>query len=1693
MKQPSERQLKLFRSYLRKVLTSEISDQIKEETLIDIFKYNFDSNLSLAEKVLFFKYDEIEIGDYKITNKKKATSTFEYFRDKNLPILLVTDNDSDGSQAQAAMYAAKDYADDFDNVSIEFAQNLNENKNVHGITVEVVEEWAKKTGINKDSEFLVMTADNGIQSKDEVELILKNFPKSKVLITDHHLPDDQMTPKESDRVVIYNPKYKPQGFLKENPHLNISGAATLCTLIKSIVENSPKANLRSKFLNTVLDGIFKGSNAMDFVKASLQDYPLKPHDVDLTATTRALLNINNSVKSFVNRDISSDVLDRLAKNNKDLDKDKIKDSVLKIKELNQYSKVLLSIYNDYKKLDDSERKIIDDATLNSIIQNRLADSEPSDINKKAINFNYIEQLRPFIFYSMNNPHKYAFTTRMAELMTDVFTKLKRVERDLIDESKKLDLMHVVKRDNASILYAKDTDVISDLKLGRKLLMKVYNEHNSGVMLFMTGEEPDSKEGHIITNGSGRSIEMPLQDFCEKMNELMPDIKFRAKGHDKAAGIFMESKKRLSQDKINMMADCANNVVEEYKKEQLSLDTDYDNEFYYVCDTTNIHEVLEFNTVIAGFLPNQKSIEPLLKINRSTRFINRDTGLPETVGTMLKSNSYGYKTIEINFKGDVVILGTEVIRKLAENNYKDYVKLTQMSGGALIAQSIVEREKVNPENIIVLESKFKDNKKELIESINKLEKNNHIIPLSRKELMDNELIKRNELYGKQEFAEFESMILSIMDRENLDMYGVLDTEGLGFGAAFCFNVGILGIKIKEGSGVEVPLSEYLEAKKSNKIKDLQKKYVDGNRINNIKVDGDKITVNREIEADMLAVLLKDKNTYIPETIATLTGISQDMINKHAKSTEFADNLLSDFIKDKKTMLIAHNAGYDVGVLMASNLSSFTNHFFTNNCMVVDSASMSKQYSVGYADMDITQIGNLQSALFFDNEHSDYRLSKFIESDEDFTFPSLRGDYILKRTGEDYYLIDKEKRVETKLPYSDEEMRDGTALYNKPMPVNRVKYSVQFLLNNMAIRNMLLDQIDKKIELVEPDEDLIKLGIQDDFIDFCTGYNFGGDFSKNLFNFLSYLKGEDVERYNNFKGKIFSDDEAASKYFNLTADEISKENLKVKKDIDKKIKKAEKEFDKAVKKKPENEDEYLIRLENSIKELEVELKRKMITFDGLECLGKNVNNFISKNKEIYSKYINNWEYQLLLSVHDPMKRVIAKNDLDKITYQTGLTEERVIKLHNEIYDYKKKIGIQKESFFIKELHNNLDERGDMTIEHVPVALSMIAKYYNRYSNSSEQATDVVLSSYRETLQALFRRFNDDMVCNTLAINSATKLQLDNVVSGKFGHNEYIQSAKNSPKLIIKNDYLQAGMNIVAEKSTNEVTLDDVNEIEEDLNLVISYNLLKNSKPKVLPITEYVDKYILARDLKYAGEVFYENNIYNCEDLEHIKISLEAEDLSEEHMNGVVEIYNYFKKQSKLNEMNSENLNNTLINLQDDFIEAYKRVYDKIGYFYVDNAKKETKDIMDSIYANLLSNTSRFKINPKTLTDDIADSIRDMSRKVISMVESMDNMKINPDVIDRLNNKLLEIPTINKSLSDLISISRNVRDRISDDDLDFNELDLIMPLNFLGTRKLDPIKELTNYNEILRIKLKSKVEADSISNKKELDIRPKSLQGK
>jgi hypothetical protein len=1270
----------------------KLFEQIPDSFYIDIFRDNFNSDNELAKKVLFKEFKEINREDLekqtkRIHNFKRAMKTIKNYIDSDKKLVFVTDIDNDGSLSQAIIYEFKRlFPEQSKNIHIVYSQNLNGNTN-RGFTVDLLEKWADDNNISKDEDFLMLSADNGVNNRDEQEKIEKMFSKCNMVITDHHLPSEEEVIVDNKRTCLFNPKNKPISVFKGDK--NISGAHTLGVLLQNTaLEYNPEVNIRN-FQNLCF-----GANLLDYVNTDIRLKPLESYMIDKFSELGALLNVNNSMSKIITGDTSIEYVESVIKNIPEIDRDEFMDALSVVEEQNLVAAKLLYIQKEYDGIIDEEvlEKLEKKSFYSKSIQVLVGDEKFEHFNK-----NYIEQLRPRIYHHAVNGDKSEYEVGIEEAMKDVFKKVQVAEKRLIKEMRKGDIMNTVKLDNSTLMYPKYPEI--NKLFNRKFLGKVFNEEINGFHAMFDGNERSKR------TGSCRSL-YNLSDILANTDSLPDYLDISFQGHEKAAGYFVE------RNDGKVLTDKDMKIVADYMQERIDVlkeDNKYSQKYVQV-DFNNIGLIQDINRQVKAHVNNVSGINPVIKLNRSMHFTDKKSLKTISVGELLKKEKYGYTLLNLNFHGDTIIVPTEIVRQLAKNNFKDYLQINYMSEGAFIAYKVVKTETLKAKDLIRLDSPKKEEQEKITKYYKETfyDKDTFEKDIPRQVMKDVDFFKNNGRFGDGEFAAVEAFFIGLIDKYSANLEDkskevtmvIADTEANGLGKApKLFNFGAFEVTIDPDSGTEIPLDQFMKQYSKNKT-------VLGAVPLNIKIDHDnnKVILNRRIKGKLVSMLIRDKDFKLTQEISALTGISQAMLNKYGVTTGEADVYLANRYKDIPCIFQAHNSNYDVGVL-ASNTPQFKNVLDQN--MVCDSARFAKEQRLAYPDTYVTTLCHEASkAFFFNDPLADYSVSKLLQQEEDMQFPDIRGEYLVKTKGQDVFLINLKTDVEIKLPHTKEYLATQVNSRNTDLHLNMLKYSVVVLAKFENIRAAVLHDLEDTIKFVETPTEILdplncKIPFDEEmasklYQEFCKDYHFDCNIRTNLEHFRDAIILE-------VKEGVRSEEELFlfCPELNQTAEE-REEAAKAKKSRKKKV--------------VEEDDEDAPK-----------------TFHDLFSIA--AMKFLEENKELHLRFTTIWEYQKVLDVFDPDKLV---KDLDPavlkgISYNTGLPIDRIAIILDKVYNYKSAYKL--ENIYTEELHNNIDENGDAMIEGLLIAQRLMRKHYNSYAKQKNFAT--ALDIYSRTLETTSHR--------------------------------------------------------------------------------------------------------------------------------------------------------------------------------------------------------------------------------------------------------------------------------------------------------------------------------------------------------------------
>lgn len=1339
----------LRRSLLLNASEHEAFERLPNEIFEGLCRHNFNGNLALAERVLFNRYSDVERMDrgrleqekMGIRNLAKAARLLVKTLMAGEDVLFVTDNDNDGSLSQSILIEfIKAMPSQFHaQIHVEYAQPIGAER---GLTVDVVNKATAARGWAPDHVFTVVTADNGINNRAEQEKIQARYAHSKLVITDHHLPDEAKVVLENERTVIFNPKYRPTDYFKRK---NISGANTLGVLVSAVfrecqgeVEPGVPLTPAQKQALANIDEIGLWANLLDYANADIADMPNRPYTIEKALKLRPLMNVSTSMSNLVTGTFEDSAIDEIAAVSNGLSAEWMREKVAEIQTLNRLSQKLLSLYHRTMESDASGDDPVGEKTKADYFEalSEEVARSLSDTHYESINPNYIEQLRPIIFNISAIDNKPLFMALLSDTMVQVFEHLRVQEREILEQLRGVGLLRQDRRPSSTILYPVHPSVTK--LFNRRLLGKAYNQDNNGFLLILS-----SIEGTEAV-GSMRSL-YPISDILAGKEgvEKRLGIAVEFRGHEMAAGFFIRSTngKPLDEGRLSRFNAWLDERLFELKAEERV------NQIAHVSiDFASVGLVTKINAAVKANLAGMWGLPAILQLSPNAEdevwvtdaATTRQVSLSEIVAT----KRFGYQAIRTSFDGDAIVVPVELLRAVVESGYTKALRLSYMDDGVFMAHQVVDPDAMPR---LVSLAMGRTDQKDLADYYAQNHKNTPFVSLSRENLSSSPYFRYNR-YGAQEFDRWESTIVRLLDETDQDVLAVVDTEGTGLGKApKCFNIGGTCLKIAKGSGTVLPAADFEERYFRNEkgeeflltsaqvdsllpLSEGDEEWAPGtvvlhrtslNRgvfyderfvftgtvedlesVSNLKELGPDVIYNRRLDGFAFAFLINDPDFAITQEFEDLTGISTAMVRQMGIPAAEADRQIVEYFRalrredgsPARVIFQAHNMPYDRGVILANfqQLLALMNENLTS-----DTAKCARQFKLAYDDTPVSSFSELDGipakSYFYDSPYSDYSLSTFldrVEQGKGGVFPDTKAQLLLRYRPEidEFSLIDRRANREFTLPYKLADLRNHKT--EDQLPDNAVKFSVERLSSRAMIRNiMLLDKPSPiKVPLLDHEKShraALEL--------FQEKYHFDLTADANIDHFIASL---------------FQNDRAAQ----LLGD---------------------------------------------------------VGKDGLTELAER---FLEANRALQARFHDGWIYEKVLGLIEPDAKTlrIPESVIEQVNYLTDLPNSKIREVFEATIRFKRHFGI--DHALVHEEHNNIrqvseDGQGlsDTAYEAVlPQMLGML-KFYNPYYQSERTVVRQLIDANIKgsmTQTMLHERYGGDLARDSYSMTQMMAFDRDDV---------------------------------------------------------------------------------------------------------------------------------------------------------------------------------------------------------------------------------------------------------------------------------------------------------------------------------------------
>lgn len=867
-----------FRNLVRRAILLEgreaaLFEQIPDVHFERILSRNFNGSLALAERVLFNRHAEIDALDRPLLDRRKraiknldaAADRLRTAMEAGHRVIFLTDNDNDGSMAQAVLLEFLDQLpeDVRKRTMRAYAQAVGKER---GLTLENVDLLLEHSGWSADdpnNPVLIVTADIGVNNRASAEAILAKYPGASLLVTDHHLPVPAKQIQDGARCLLFNPQVEPTEHFRRR---NISGADTLAVLLREIMAGwAERANVEVAEGElapipladvTAADARMRKlgawSNLLDYVEADVVDMPLRPHAIDKAMRLRTLLNVSNSMGPLVTTRFTDQDWQDLAQSNPGIDADFVKESARQISGLNAVARRLLAFLADPQNApalsliaEQADSKVDSAASARSRQENGVVVERPV-VEKPA------EQVQVFKeedavadensedgeakesfgkrdFYAafakvLANPLDYPFDSPNPNFIAQLRPWLFRFGAvdnkppfaDLVEAQMLAVYKQLSKIERGLMDHLRPLDLLERVQIGSATVIWPKSPGLARVFprKLLSKAYNEDNNGFLLIldqssdgefSGSMRAlypIDEIIRDRKALEDKLGVDIEIL--GHAKAAGFKMIARrgKKLTRRTVERLArEIAAGVDLCRKEEKVSSLPFLD------ADIATLPLINRINVACRAHLSNMQGLPAVMALGEEgdTDIAITDAKTTEQIllSEVVGRRRYGWQAIRTNFAGDAVIVPIEQLRTIVKGGFRQRLRLGYMDDGAFVGQQAVEPS----QNVLI---PFRGNRQEenaLLDYFNTHLSGGRAQLLTRANLAELPYFKTARTRA-WDFARFERLIIDVLDATGQDVFAVIDVEATGLGRApKCFNIGATNLFVEPGSGFEMEKSDF----------------------------------------------------------------------------------------------------------------------------------------------------------------------------------------------------------------------------------------------------------------------------------------------------------------------------------------------------------------------------------------------------------------------------------------------------------------------------------------------------------------------------------------------------------------------------------------------------------------------------------------------------------------------------------------------------------------------------------------------------------------------------------------------------------------------------------------------------------------------------------------------------------------------
>jgi len=1258
--------LKLFKRLVRRKVALSKKDKyvfarLDDDLFRPIFSEVFNGDIELAKRVLYNMVSRedknVPIAELsRIPTLNKAVIMVEDALESKSPILLISDSDNDGALGQGVGYEFARFTDaNFDVEPAKFTAD------VHGFSIEQIENWLEKNEIERSAEFVVITADLGTNQVAEQAAFIKKYPSASLIITDHHQPLlDRMVQEDTKNSVLVNP-YTVSELSERNS--SVASGGYMLQLLLSKVGESLKLNNKLKdipayaeltdleldtkfnlFVETI-ELMGEAANMLDYTMSDIRIKPLKQGDVERAATLGRFMRSGG---------------------------------------LGQWLQEKQSMYIEDMKLSMSDESSVEIKAIQERIfaQNFMAktllDIVPmvlEGVTPKEVEAEIVKRLsRPEGFYDTTDyisviKGRFAQFTYEQELEAGVKNVWLKYSQSMFDQ------VNVISKDISTLIREKDflNVRVQEESVVTMAVSKAVKNIFSAKQLSKAYYGAEKQLNMTISHSTANSMALrfssknPIQNILRDIAEDFPQGTLSVKGHPFTGEIVVSLKNGLKFDLDNENA--LFNAINKGAVNERDLQPA---RHMVEVDFFNIDAVMKVNNAMKAvvFSGEDFQIQPIIKLDKNMSLTNDYDLNGQDAMKIVEESPWKYTSVSLDFDNKhTIMLPNTAIKNLLDSNFENRIKLVQTSPSGMLGVDIVTPEQMKRDRVVTIKTQKNKEQQEIVSYFKDNFGESSIKPVTRDEMIEAIGFVSNP---NVPFERHEALVLDSINRTNNRALSVLDVEANdGGNAPKVFNLGIMIYEKVEGSGTKVSQDEFDRLTKIS------------GEITNFNKVGDGYVINEKLTGFLVTTVIDEDDISLPIKVERLTNASKQMTKEMGSPSAEVEKVLIDILRNVDGCIIqAHNLlGYDIEAIRSNMPELYTE---IGKGVFFDSKPISRDTRLVYPNTEVAGVGSGNSkVLFVTTPGADYtvvsKLRDMSPENSSFTFPSFKGDKTLIVRDNNVFLSDNATQIVTKVKFDREQLLHHLVRSSAEIPTVDTKHSVAFMIKMASIRDMLDTSISANVNKVDFDG-LGLMGQNDKVTALWDLFQDKYDFSSSLSENLAKLSKADAYQEADLNAVIQEVESSAQP-----------ELLKIAKQMG--IYSA---FDKAPTKKQMEK---------------IEEAQSTITVS--DVFKSNALVFLADNKEFVDKYSLAWAYRLILDHEEPTAKHLENGHIEGIARDYGFDKDVVGTIYETTYAYKEgRGGIS--SYTEDEMHNNFNLKGDAAIEGVVYSHMLSAKLHNPYIN-------------------------------------------------------------------------------------------------------------------------------------------------------------------------------------------------------------------------------------------------------------------------------------------------------------------------------------------------------------------------------------------